>query len=353
MKISKKIVKSNESAPSIKNAETPAPSRMTADGFVKSTFVRARQNVLPALTPEERKDLGNSIKNYNYNPLFPIVINHGTEILDGKQRQDICDELGIVPTYVYVELSDGDATNLVLESQTRRNLSPKDWSRIAAECTDVLIQIQKETEKATNRKISNLKQFTEKTDNENSSDGTTDEGEKTDSENSSDGEPTGKAINIVAEKNHTTPYLLNAAIKDKEEFPPETHAIVTAIQEGDREKKKAAETALKEKKSAAHSAGESKSIKVKVKTEADEINALFVTPVKKHAHIIHKARTQYAELKAKLVPKLIPVATADSEGEEGERVQTMDDIETEIEILEKDLLEALLKMIELPVDVIE
>jgi hypothetical protein len=349
----KKIVKSNESAPSIKNAETPAPSRRTADGFVKSTFVRARQNVLPALTPEERKDLWNSIKNYNYNPLFPIVINHGTEILDGKQRQDICDELGIVPTYVYVELNNGDATNLVLESQTRRNLSPKDWSRIAAECTDVLIQIQKETEKAANRKISNLKQFTEKTDSENSSDGTTDEGEKTDSENSSDVEPKGKAIDIVAEKNHTTPYLLNEAIKDKEEFPAETHAIVTAIQEGDPEKKKAAEDDLKEKKSVAHSAGGSTHTNLKVKTEADDINAKFVTPVKKHAQIILKARTQYAELKAKFIPVPIPVATADSEGEEGELCNTLGDVESDIEMLQGDFLKAIFDMVEVPVEPIE
>lgn len=51
---------------------------------------------------EEYEELKENIKTFGYDPNFPILVNEDGEIISGRSRKMICDELGIEPRYVKV-----------------------------------------------------------------------------------------------------------------------------------------------------------------------------------------------------------------------------------------------------------
>jgi ParB-like chromosome segregation protein Spo0J len=48
---------------------------------------------------EQYEELKENIKTFGYDPNFPILVNEAGEIIDGRSRKMICDELEIEPTY--------------------------------------------------------------------------------------------------------------------------------------------------------------------------------------------------------------------------------------------------------------
>lgn len=58
------------------------------------------KSLIDALTEQEREDLETSIKENGFNKAFPIIIwkNHQI-IVDGHNRYEICQKLGIEPEF--------------------------------------------------------------------------------------------------------------------------------------------------------------------------------------------------------------------------------------------------------------
>jgi hypothetical protein len=97
-------------------------------------------NVMPAMTAEERKDVMLDIKTYGYDSNFPIII-YQNMVLDGWHRQEICEELQVVPVYEEFRGSDLEAYDLVWRAAKRRNLTSSQWAIAAMKAQPMMDEI--------------------------------------------------------------------------------------------------------------------------------------------------------------------------------------------------------------------
>jgi len=110
-------------------------------------------NIFPELSPEEYKNTLEDIKTKGYDPSFPIVTYQG-DIIDGWNRQRVCDELGVTPTYRVFKGSDAEAIEYIMRSNKRRSLKKGQWACLAAEADDIIAAIRADVEKSRRVKIS-------------------------------------------------------------------------------------------------------------------------------------------------------------------------------------------------------
>ena len=97
-------------------------------------------NVMPAMTAEERKDVMLDIKTYGYDSNFPIII-YQNMVLDGWHRQEICEELQVVPVYEEFRGSDLEAYDLVWRAAKRRNITSSQWAVAAMKAQPMMDEI--------------------------------------------------------------------------------------------------------------------------------------------------------------------------------------------------------------------
>lgn len=103
-------------------------------------------NIFPEMLPEDYNRLKSDISNNGYDLKYPIWL-YEDKILDGWNRQRVCNELKVSPIYKDFEGSDIEAINFVMRTNKRRNLTSTQWACIAVEADDLVSVIKEETEK--------------------------------------------------------------------------------------------------------------------------------------------------------------------------------------------------------------
>lgn len=103
-------------------------------------------NIFPEMLSEDYIRLKDDLKKNGYDTAYPIWI-YEEQILDGWNRDKVCKELGIEPTYAEFIGNDTDAIDFVMRSNKRRNLSSSQWATVAVEADEIVKTIQKEAEK--------------------------------------------------------------------------------------------------------------------------------------------------------------------------------------------------------------
>jgi len=94
-------------------------------------------NIFPQMTADERKQVRLDIEQYGYDNSYPIVL-YQDKVLDGWNRQQICEELGIDPLYKKFLGNDLEAMDFIWRSNRRRNLTSSQWSVIATEAQPIM-----------------------------------------------------------------------------------------------------------------------------------------------------------------------------------------------------------------------
>lgn len=119
-------------------------------------------NIFPEMLPEDYNRLKSDISNNGYDLKYPIWL-YEDKILDGWNRQRVCNELKVQPIYKDFQGSDIDAINFVMRTNKRRNLTSTQWACVAVEAEDLIIKIREATEKVKKEKqIANASnQYTE------------------------------------------------------------------------------------------------------------------------------------------------------------------------------------------------
>jgi hypothetical protein len=102
-------------------------------------------NIFPEMQQEDYDRLRNDILINGYDLKNPIYL-YQNEILDGWNRQKVCDELKVQPVYKDFSGTDQQAIEFVMRSNKRRNLTSSQWAAIAVEA-DELIEALKEAAK--------------------------------------------------------------------------------------------------------------------------------------------------------------------------------------------------------------
>lgn len=100
---------------------------------------------------EDYERLKNDIKTNGFDPKQPIYL-YEDAILDGYNRQQVCDELGVRAFYEDFIGSNIEAINFVMRTNKRRNLTSSQWAAIAVEADEIIQAIRKATEKDRIRK---------------------------------------------------------------------------------------------------------------------------------------------------------------------------------------------------------
>jgi len=98
-------------------------------------------NVFPEMTAEERKEVRADIQMYGYDDRYPVIL-YEDKVLDGWNRQQICEELSVTPAYLEFKGSDLDAMDFIWRSNKRRNLTSSQWSAIATEAQPIMESIE-------------------------------------------------------------------------------------------------------------------------------------------------------------------------------------------------------------------
>jgi hypothetical protein len=83
------------------------------------------------LEATERKDLKASIEENGFNPAFPVILWAGHDtIIDGHNRFECCQELGITPVFIEQEFENKEAVMewMIKAQLARRNLTPEQLS---------------------------------------------------------------------------------------------------------------------------------------------------------------------------------------------------------------------------------
>jgi hypothetical protein len=110
-------------------------------------------NIFPDMQQEDYSRLKSDIQQYGYDNTQPIIL-YRNEILDGWNRQKVCDELNIKPNYKDFDGNDFDAINFVMRTNKRRNLTSSQWACIAVESDEIIEVLKEQTEKERREKIS-------------------------------------------------------------------------------------------------------------------------------------------------------------------------------------------------------
>jgi len=108
-------------------------------------------NIFPELSSDEYNSALNDIKCNGYDSSLPIVTYQG-DIIDGWNRQRICDELGVTPAYKAFDGSDAEAIDYIMRTNKRRSLKPGQWACLAAEAEDLMALIRADVEKGRREK---------------------------------------------------------------------------------------------------------------------------------------------------------------------------------------------------------
>jgi hypothetical protein len=121
-----------------------------------STTVRKLEkhpfNVFPAMTAEERKQVRLDIEQYEYDKSYPITL-YQDKVLDGWNRQQICEEIGVEPLYVEFKGNDLEAMDFIWRSNRRRNLNSSQWAVIAMEAQPIMEAITAAVKKEKSEKL--------------------------------------------------------------------------------------------------------------------------------------------------------------------------------------------------------
>lgn len=114
-------------------------------------------NNLPEMQPEEYQQLKNDIQKNGFDKKYPIWLYNG-DILDGWNRQKVCDELGIKPEYKDFEGDDIKAYWFCVRSNNRRDLTPIQRACWAVDSTLLIEKLKKEAKVRMESGKSNLSQ---------------------------------------------------------------------------------------------------------------------------------------------------------------------------------------------------
>ncbi|AKB61368.1 ParB/RepB/Spo0J family partition protein [Methanosarcina mazei] len=91
------------------------------------------KKLIVALASEERERLKNSIMENGFNPAFPVILWKGHDtIVDGHNRWEICQELGVEPEIIEQEFETKEDVMIwmVKNQLARRNLTPDQYSKL-------------------------------------------------------------------------------------------------------------------------------------------------------------------------------------------------------------------------------
>ena len=97
-------------------------------------------NVFPEMTAEEREEVRSDIQKHGYDERYPVII-YQEKVLDGWNRQQICEELCVLPKYEEFKGSDVEAMDFIWRSNKRRNLTSSQWSTIATDAQPIIESI--------------------------------------------------------------------------------------------------------------------------------------------------------------------------------------------------------------------
>ena len=103
-------------------------------------------NIFPEMLGEDYNRLKSDINNNGYDLKYPIWL-YEDKILDGWNRQRVCNELQVQPIYKDFVGSDIEAINFVMRTNKRRNLTSTQWACVAVEAEDLIDTIRESTEK--------------------------------------------------------------------------------------------------------------------------------------------------------------------------------------------------------------
>jgi len=112
-----------------------------------------RFNIFPEMQEEDYQRLKTDIFKNGFDLKYPIWLFED-EILDGWNRQRVCNELKVQPIYKDFEGNDIEAIEFVMRTNKRRNLNSTQWACIAVEAEDLVNTIREVTEKQRREKIS-------------------------------------------------------------------------------------------------------------------------------------------------------------------------------------------------------
>jgi hypothetical protein len=109
-------------------------------------------NIFPEMTAGEREEVRSDIQMHGYDERYPVIL-YQEKVLDGWNRQQICEELCVLPKYEEFKGSDLEAMDFIWRSNKRRNLTSSQWSTIATEAQPIMEAIQAAVQKEKAEKL--------------------------------------------------------------------------------------------------------------------------------------------------------------------------------------------------------
>lgn len=109
-------------------------------------------NIFPEMNAAEHEEVKLDIEINGYDSNYPIML-YQDKVLDGWNRQQICEELCVEPVYENFLGDDRGAMDLIFRSNKRRNLTSSQWAAIAVEAQSIYLAI---TEAVKNEKAEKL-----------------------------------------------------------------------------------------------------------------------------------------------------------------------------------------------------
>lgn len=106
-------------------------------------MIKHEYNIFPEMLPEDYNRLKSDISNNGFDLKYPIWL-YEDKILDGWNRQRVCNELKVQPIYKDFQGSDIDAINFVMRTNKRRNLNSTQWACIAVEADDLIAHLREQ-----------------------------------------------------------------------------------------------------------------------------------------------------------------------------------------------------------------
>lgn len=120
-----------------------------------------KYNIFPEANAEDFTRLVDDIRTNGFDEKQPVTLYQG-EVLDGWNRTNACQELGINPPTIIFTGTDTDAVAFVMRTNKRRNLNKGQWACIAADADDLLVMIRLTVESEGRKKMSEAKQVGQK-----------------------------------------------------------------------------------------------------------------------------------------------------------------------------------------------
>jgi hypothetical protein len=109
-------------------------------------------NIFPVMATEESDQVRSDIEKYGYDKSYPIILYQG-KILDGWNRYQICEKLGVTPLFEEFDGTDLKAMEFIMRSNSRRNLTSSQRAVIAAEAQPIMEAIAAAVKKGKAEKL--------------------------------------------------------------------------------------------------------------------------------------------------------------------------------------------------------